>query len=135
VVAVVAAACRRELEAIGDGRLAVIVPSTEAEGLAKELAAALPEATVGDHSAPLDGLVAVLDVSETKGLEFDGVIVLEPAAIVAESERGMSDLYVALTRATRRLAVVHTEPLPEELEGLRPPPAGGDTLGALGAPA
>jgi DNA helicase IV len=124
LVGVVAEACRRELEAIGDGRLAVIVPAAAAEHLAKELAAALPEASVGDRTAPLDALVAVLDVAETKGLEFDGVIVVEPAAIVAESERGMSDLYVALTRATRRLAVVHAEPLPKELAGLRPGPPG-----------
>ena len=119
VVEVVADAVRRELAEIGDGRLAVIAPAAEAERLAKELADALPEATVGDHTAPLDALVAVLDVAETKGLEFDGVIVVEPAAIVAQSERGMSDLYVALTRATRRLGVVHIDPLPKELDGLQ----------------
>ena len=119
LVNVVAGAVRQELEEIGDGRLAVIAPTADAERLAKELSAALPETTVGDHTAPLDAIVAVLDVAETKGLEFDGVIVVEPAAIVAESERGMSDLYVALTRATRRLGVVHTEPLPKEMEGLQ----------------
>jgi hypothetical protein len=63
------------------------------------------------------------------------VIVVEPAMIVGESERGMSDLYVALTRATRRLGVVHSEPLPEEMHGLRPPPATGDAVGAREAPA
>jgi DNA helicase IV len=119
IVEVVAEAVRSELAAIGDGRLAVITPAAEAEGLARALAAALPEATVGDRTAPLDGLVAVLGVAETKGLEFDGVIVVEPSVIVEESDRGMSDLYVALTRATRRLAVVHTQPLPKEMEGLR----------------
>ena len=119
VTRVVAEAVRRELAAIGDGRLAVIAPAAGAEALARELAAALPDATVGGRSSPLDGLVAVLGVAETKGLEFDGVIVVEPAVIVAESERGMSDLYVALTRATRRLGVVHTEALPKEMDGLR----------------
>src|SRR5581483_11701166 len=117
VTRVVAEAVRRELAAIGDGRLAVIAPAAGA--LARELAAALPDATVGGRSSPLDGLVAVLGVAETKGLEFDGVIVVEPAVIVAESGRGMSDLYVALTRATRRLGVVHTEGLPKEMDGLR----------------
>ena len=131
VVAVVADAVGRELAAIGDGRLAVIAPAADAERLAKELSAALPESTVSDRSSPLDGLVAVLSVAETKGLEFDGVIVVEPAVIVSESERGLSDLYVALTRATRRLAVVHTEPLPKEMEGLRQPPATGDAVGAM----
>ena len=105
--------------------------AADAERLAKELAAALPESTVSDRSSPLDGLVAVLAVAETKGLEFDGVIVVEPAVIVSESERGLSDLYVALTRATRRLAVVHTEPLPKEMQGLRQPPATGDAVGAM----
>jgi DNA helicase IV len=135
VVEAVADAVRRELAAIGDGRVAVIAPAGEAEKLARDLAAALPEATVGDRTSPLDGLVAVLAVAETKGLEFDGVILVEPAVILGESERGMSDLYVALTRATRRLGVVHTEPLPREMEGLRPPPATGDAVGARGAPA
>jgi DNA helicase IV len=135
IVEAVADAVRRELAAIGDGRVAVITPAGEAERLARELAAALPEATVGDRTSPLDGLVAVLGVAETKGLEFDGVIVVEPAVILAESERGMSDLYVALTRATRRLGVVHTEPLPREMEGLRPPPPAGDAVGAREAPA
>jgi UvrD-like helicase C-terminal domain len=75
--------------------------------------------------------VAVLGVAETKGLEFDGVILVEPAVIVSESERGMSQLYVALTRATRRLGVVHTEPLPAEMEGLSEPPAAGGAVGAM----
>jgi len=80
-------------------------------------------------------LVAVLGVAETKGLEFDGVIVVEPASIVRESDRGMSDLYVALTRATRRLGVVHSEALPREMEGLRRPPTTGDAVGARETPA
>jgi len=128
---VVADVVRSELAAIGDGRLAVIAPAGDTDDLIRQLAAALPESTVADRTSPLDGLVAVLAVAETKGLEFDGVILVEPAEIVRESERGMSDLYVALTRATRRLAVVHSEPLPKEMGRLRPPPATGDTLGAM----
>jgi DNA helicase IV len=133
LVGAVAEAVRRELAVIGDGRLAVIAPDAEAERLVRELAAALPEVAVGDRTSPLDGLVAVLAVAETKGLEFDGVLLVEPTAIAAESERGMSDLYVALTRATRRLGVVHTEPLPKEMEGLRQPPTTGDSVGAMEA--
>jgi DNA helicase IV len=68
----------------------------------------------------LDAPVAVLTVAEAKGLEFDGVVVVEPAAILAESPRGGNDLYVALTRATQRLGVVHTGPLPAALARLRP---------------
>ena len=53
-----------------------------------------------------------MPVSLAKGLELDGVVVVEPAGIVAEMPQGLRALYVALTRATRELAVVHTQPLP-----------------------
>jgi DNA helicase IV len=59
-------------------------------------------------------------VDEAKGLEFDAVTVVEPAAIVAESPRGASDLYVALTRPTQRLTVLHHDDLPEGLTTLTP---------------
>ncbi|MCI4676902.1 RNA polymerase recycling motor ATPase HelR [Candidatus Mycolicibacterium alkanivorans] len=58
--------------------------------------------------------------SETKGLEFDAVLVAEPDRILADGPRGAADLYVALTRATQRLGVVHQGPLPPALAGLRP---------------
>lgn len=48
-----------------------------------------------------------------KGLEFDIVVVLEPAAIVGAEPRGLHRLYVVLTRAVSRLVVLHTQPLPE----------------------
>ncbi|GGM51081.1 DNA helicase [Longimycelium tulufanense] len=57
---------------------------------------------------------------QVKGLEFDRVIVLEPHQILADPEHGAVDLYVALTRATQRLGVLHTEPLPDILAGLSP---------------
>ncbi|MYV64769.1 ATP-binding domain-containing protein, partial [Streptomyces sp. SID2131] len=50
-----------------------------------------------------------------KGLEFDHVVVVEPAAIAAAEERGANRLYVALTRAVSRLALVHAQELPEYL--------------------
>jgi len=51
-------------------------------------------------------------VSVVKGLELDCVVVVEPAAIVRGEVQGLRALYVALTRSTRRLTVVHAEPLP-----------------------
>ncbi|MBO3749767.1 AAA family ATPase [Streptosporangiaceae bacterium NEAU-GS5] len=96
-------------EAIPDGKLAVIVPAGFDPGLT---GVARPE---GD---PLDAPVAVLTVAQAKGLEFDGVIVVEPELILRESPRGASDLYVALTRATRTLGVVHTGRLPAVLSDL-----------------
>jgi DNA helicase IV len=57
----------------------------------------------------------LVPVSLAKGLEFDQVIVVEPARIAAAESRGLHRLYVALTRAVSRLTVVHSEPLPEPL--------------------
>jgi hypothetical protein len=73
----------------------------------------------------------VLTPDEAKGLEFDVVVVVEPAAIVAESEHGLRALFVALTRCTNRLALVHVRPLPAIL-GLAPQDAasGDDTTAA-----
>ncbi|WP_149361273.1 HelD family protein [Lolliginicoccus suaedae] len=58
----------------------------------------------------------VLSVREAKGLEFDSVLIVEPGAIATQSTRGMSDLYVAITRATQRLAIIHHAPMPASLE-------------------
>ncbi|MFH8627255.1 HelD family protein [Streptomyces vietnamensis] len=60
-----------------------------------------------------DGRVTVLPASVVKGLEFDHVVVVEPGAIVAAEERGANRLYVVLTRAVSRLALVHEGELPE----------------------
>jgi hypothetical protein len=86
-----------------DGLLAVIAPAAllaEAEGL--------PAASAFDDGIPL------LTPRRAKGLEFDHVVVVEPAAI-AEEEQGLRGLYVALTRPTKTLVVVHARPLPEPL--------------------
>jgi DNA helicase IV len=63
--------------------------------------------------------VAVFGVADVKGLEFDSVVVVEPAAIIDASPRGANDLYVALTRTTNRLGVLHTRPLPDALSSAR----------------
>ncbi|AGB24210.1 DNA/RNA helicase, superfamily I [Mycobacterium sp. JS623] len=62
--------------------------------------------------------------SETKGLEFDAVLVVEPERILADGPRGAAELYVALTRATLRLGVLHRAPLPRALSGLVNSPCG-----------
>ncbi|MGW4093106.1 RNA polymerase recycling motor ATPase HelR [Nocardia sp. NPDC004750] len=56
--------------------------------------------------------------AETKGLEYDAVLVVEPQRILADGPRGAAELYVALTRATQRLGVLHQGPLPQALTGL-----------------
>jgi DNA helicase IV len=96
------------------GRLAVIAPGRRMA----ELAAALPEAVPGDSPDVLDSQVALLTVLQSKGLEFDRVIIADPAGIIAQSPVGGHDLYVAISRATHRLTVVHEGELPAVLHRL-----------------
>ncbi len=63
----------------------------------------------------IDAAIAVLTPLDTKGLEFDHVVVVEPGALVDADRAGLRLLYVVLTRATRSLSLVHAAPLPEAL--------------------
>jgi len=112
------AAVRAELADLGGGRLAVVTPAGREEALRGSLTAALPPGTVGSGRTTLDSPVSVLPVGGVKGLEFDAVVVVEPAEILAGSARGANDLYVALTRPTQHLLVLHTGALPAGLESL-----------------
>ncbi|MGW8379639.1 UvrD-helicase domain-containing protein [Streptomyces sp. ODS28] len=87
-----------------EGRLAVIAP----DDLCERIAAAVPDAEAGPNP-DLTRSAVVLGPRQAKGLEFDAVVVAEPQRL------GTSDLYVALTRATRTLDVVHTGDLPAAL--------------------
>jgi DNA helicase IV len=111
-------AVAEELEALGGGRLAVIVTREDRDGIVKLLTEGLPDGSVSVGQDALDSPVAVLTVAGVKGLEFDTVVLLEPAAILRESSRGANDLYVAVTRPTQRLRVLHAEPLPPGLDAL-----------------
>jgi hypothetical protein len=78
-----------------------------------------------DTDAGLSTGVNLLGLGAIKGLEFDAAVVVEPAAILAEQpDGGRGGLYTALTRSTRALAVVHSEPLPFSAPDLRPVSAG-----------
>ncbi|TYC19538.1 AAA family ATPase [Micromonospora sp. MP36] len=101
------AATAREAVGLADGRLGVIVPAGRVAELGGAVTAALPEAAVGEQPE-LANRVVVLTTEQAKGLEFDSVLVVEPERIIAESPRGHSDLYVALTRATQRLGILRT---------------------------
>jgi DNA helicase IV len=118
LAAAVATTARQELDAIGEGTVAVIVPEQHREALAGAMGVALPELRTDGRPDALDSALVMLDVKEIKGLEFDGVVVVDPQAILDNSERGAGDLYVAVTRATTRLAVVHAGPLPDPLRRL-----------------
>lgn len=70
---------------------------------------------LADLDTPAASQVTIVPASLAKGLEYDHVIVVEPAAIVAAEPRGLHRLYVVLTRAVSRLSVLHVEPLPGPL--------------------
>ncbi len=112
--ATVTALIEPELEAIGPGNLAVIAPDALVEPVSRSLSAAgVEHGSIYDRG--LDSRVTVVPVAMVKGLELDAAIVVEPARIVSDERNGLRSLYVALTRATRRLSVVHAEPLPDAL--------------------
>ncbi len=106
-----------EVDAVRPGRVAIVAPET----LLSPLSAALAEAGVpvvdardmrrGGLSEPL----VLLAAESANGLEFDSVVVVEPATIAGETSRGLRTLYVALTRPTRRLTVVSLTPPPAAL--------------------
>ncbi|QIB43462.1 HelD family protein [Streptomyces aureoverticillatus] len=98
-------------ESAAVGRLAVIAPRE----LHAVLAGKLPDVPPPGAGVDLTRPVVLLDPREAKGLEFDTVLVVEPALY------GTSDLYVALTRATQRLGILHTGPLPSALTPLHQP--------------
>jgi DNA helicase IV len=108
-------AVRDELAAVGVGNVAVICPSSLVDALVEALGdAGIDHGRATRHG--LDTQVTVVPVGLVKGLELDASVVVEPAAIVDEEAQGMRALYVALTRATKRLAVVHARPLPTCLQ-------------------
>ncbi|MFD4537077.1 HelD family protein [Kitasatospora sp. NPDC058397] len=112
-------AVERELAALDGGRLAVIhAPDAPAELL--DGIAELAGVSVNDGPASLDSPAVLLTAAQSKGLEFDAVLVVEPAEILAAHAHGVNDLYVALTRATKSLGVLHSRDLPEMLQGLEP---------------
>ncbi|MFE9243874.1 HelD family protein [Nocardiopsis sp. NPDC006938] len=101
-----------ERRVIGSGRIAVVT----SDASLTEVARCLPGATRADAGArdtPGDAVV-VLTATESKGLEFDAVVVVRPEELLA-GPRGANDLYVAVTRATRRLTVAHEAALPDPL--------------------
>jgi len=114
----VLSAVRAELDLLGEGRLAVVTARGAADDLRRQLVAGLPDGTVGEGRATLESSVSVLTVEDVKGLEFDAVVVVEPGDVLAASARGANDLYVALTRPTQRLRVVHSDPLPAGMTDL-----------------
>ncbi|GAB3140352.1 ATPase AAA [Micromonospora sonneratiae] len=102
------------------GSVAVIATDRELPRLAEALRSAGIATTAADTAATgrtdAVGRVTVLPAGLAKGLEYDHVVVVEPADIVAAEPRGAHRLYVVLTRAVSRLDILHSRDLPAPLE-------------------
>lgn len=93
-----------------DGQLAIITPPIHLVRLRTVLSLA--------KSPAITDPVVVLTPWQAKGLEFDSVLIVDPAEILM-APLGHNDLYVAMTRAVRRLGIVHPGPAPAELSRIR----------------
>jgi DNA helicase IV len=110
----VAEVTAHERAVLGDGRLAVIVTDTRLAEVTAAVTGRVPDASWG-RGVDLEARVVVLTPRQAKGLEFDTVVLADPGAIVSAGAKGLNDLYVALTRPTRRLLIVHDGPVPPML--------------------
>ena len=95
-------------EALVETALREAVALEDLDGL---LAVIIPRSLTVEHAFPFP----ILTPRQAKGLEFDHVVVVEPAAVADDGDRGLRELYVALTRPTKTLVVVHARPLPDGL--------------------
>ena len=116
----VVAVSLEERAATGGGSVAVILPRSLIDEVEAGFVAAGVEhgrATIASRNASggLRADITLIPVALAKGLELDVGVVVEPGRIVSEEPRGLRALYVALTRATKRLALVHAQPLPDVL--------------------
>jgi DNA helicase IV len=113
----VARAVRAEIAAVGSGNVAVICPASRVQ-----LCSGALDAVGIDHGVAIEqGLnhqVTVVPVGIVKGLELDATVVVDPQGILEEEAQGTRALYVALTRATKLLTVVHVGDLPDVMAPL-----------------
>jgi DNA helicase IV len=111
--AAVLTACQEALTR--EGSVGLIAADARIPALAETLAEAGVEHLSPGEETSAEARLTLVPASLAKGLEYDHVVVVEPAAIVAAEHRGPNRLYVVLTRAVSRLAVLHREPLPPAL--------------------
>ncbi|MBW4095498.1 MAG: AAA family ATPase [Acidobacteria bacterium] len=104
-----------ELSLLDGGLLAVITRTQDVRTAAAALRRVYGH-RVGHGAGSMEQDIVVMDPHEAKGLEFDGVVILEPSALLAGSDGRVGDLYVAMTRPTQRLRLITSQALPEGIE-------------------
>ncbi|KRE79006.1 HelD family protein [Arthrobacter sp. Soil764] len=105
-----------EIKALDGGLLAVIADGD----LLPEATAALRTVygrRIGTGAGSYEQDIVVISPREAKGLEFDGVVVLEPSVMLNHEHGKVGDLYVAMTRATQRLRLIASQPVPAGIAG------------------
>jgi DNA helicase IV len=112
-LALAVAAAAADAMAVADGgTVGVLTPPQLHTDVLAAVREKLPDAAAGE---PLEAPVSVLTVTAAKGLEFDQVVLVEPALVAAAQANGLRDLYVAMTRPTQQLTIVHALDLPPVL--------------------
>ncbi|WP_433700810.1 HelD family protein [Nocardiopsis sp. CA-288880] len=115
-----------QLREPGGQRRSIAVITADGSPLLGKARERLATAGPGEPENDKDGsVVQILPVSRVNGLEFDHVVLVEPAEITASVANGAGLLYVALTRCTQSLSVVYARPLPDVLVDPELPPGGG----------
>lgn len=92
------------------GRIAVIAAQERLDALVGALRSLDTLPAIGTGSAGVDDEIAVMTAQDAKGLEFDAVVIVEPAELI--DAHGAGDLYVAMSRSTQHLGMVHSRGLP-----------------------
>ena len=105
-----------ELEALDGGLIAVIADGDLLPAAIRALRTAYGR-RVGNGAGSYEQDIVVISPREAKGLEFDGVVVLEPAMMLNHEHGKVGDLYVAMTRATQRLRLIAAQPVPAGIAG------------------
>ncbi|SEC30788.1 HelD family protein [Arthrobacter woluwensis] len=99
-----------------DGGLLAVISGPRHRAAAEAALRAEYGGRVGTGSGSYDQDIVVISPQEAKGLEFDGVVILEPQELLDEADGRVGDLYVAMTRPTQRLRLIASGPIPEGIE-------------------
>ncbi|MBP3044186.1 AAA family ATPase [Arthrobacter jiangjiafuii] len=100
-----------DLAALEGGLLAIIAEEHHLDAVRREVGAVYGR-RLGTGAGGLEQDIVVTSPREAKGLEFDGVVILEPEELLTAAAGKVGDLYVAMTRPTQRLRLIAARPVP-----------------------